>query len=141
MGASSRKRGEALIGGPILIVDDDPMVREPIATTLELHGFRTQAVGDGREALAAMAAERPAIILLDLHLPILDGAGLLRELAARGVQVPVVLMSADVEAERVASQFGIGAFLRKPIALPRLLAAIAACRPRPARGDPRRSAA
>ncbi len=115
--------------GLILIVDDDSLLSEAIATALELHGFKTREAENGRAGLAAIEALLPAIVLLDLRMPVLDGEGVLRDLAARGIDLPVVLMSADDEAELIAKKYGVAAYLRKPIAIPRLMAAIAACGP------------
>ena len=116
-----------MIDGLILIVDDDPLLSEAIATALELHGFSTREADNGRAGLAAIEATSPAIVLLDLRMPVLDGEGVLRDLAARGIDLPVVLMSADDEAEKIAKKYGVAAYLKKPIAIPRLMAAIAAC--------------
>jgi DNA-binding response OmpR family regulator len=116
-----------MIEGPILIVDDDPLLYEAIAVALELNGYQIRLACGGREGLAAIAAECPAMVLLDLNMPGLDGEGVLRELAARGIQIPVVLMSADERAEEVARRYGVAGYLKKPFAIPRLLAAVAAC--------------
>ena len=113
--------------GPILIVDDDPMLAEAIATALSLNGYETREAANGRAGLAAIEADRPAVVLLDLRMPVLDGEGVLRELAARKSRLPVVLMSADDEAEEIAERFDVRAFLKKPIPVQRLLATIAAC--------------
>jgi DNA-binding response OmpR family regulator len=116
-----------MIEGPILIVDDDPLLHEAIAAALNTHGYQTRLADSGREALAAIAAERPAIVLLDLHMPDLDGAGVLRELSARGLELPIVVMSGDDDAEEVAWTYGVAGYLKKPFAIARLLDAIAAC--------------
>jgi CheY-like chemotaxis protein len=117
-----------MVEGPILIVDDDPLFRDTIGTALSLHGFRIRVATDGHDALAEIEAERPSLMLLDMSMPVLDGAGVLRELAARGMQIPVVVVTAGQDGEAVAQRFGVAAYLRKPVALPRLLDAIAACR-------------
>lgn len=116
-----------MINGPILVVDDDPYIHEAIATALTLYGYQTRIAENGREALTAIEAERPALVLLDLRMPILDGEEVLRELAARKLRLPIVLMSADDEGADVARKHGIGAYLKKPIPLERLLSAVAAC--------------
>jgi DNA-binding response OmpR family regulator len=125
-----------MIEGPILIVDDDPELYEVIAAALAASGYQTKPAGNGREALAEIAADRPAIILLDLHMPGLDGEGVLRELSAREIRLPVVLMSADERAEEIARRYGVAAYLKKPFAIPRLLAAVGACGVTPT--DPRK---
>src|SRR5581483_4405373 len=127
--------------GPILIVDDDPLFREALATALSLNGYRARVAGNGQEAHEAIQAERPSIILLDLSMPVLGGVGVLRELERRGMQVPVVVVTANDNGSAVAKEFGVAAYLQKPVALPRLIDAIAACGPaRPDRRDTRGAA-
>jgi DNA-binding response OmpR family regulator len=120
---------------PILIVDDDPLFRDAVQTALTLNGYRVVLAADGREALRALETELPAIMLLDLHMPHLDGEAVLRELQARRLQLPVLLLTAADEGEAVARRFGLAAYLPKPIAVPGLLDAIGACgtSPRPRR--------
>ena len=57
----------------ILVVDDEPTLRETLVDALEADGFRVVAAADGREALATFRAERPDLVLLDLMLPELSG--------------------------------------------------------------------
>jgi DNA-binding response OmpR family regulator len=111
----------------ILIADDDPALFEALATALELHGYRTQCVKNGDEALKSILRNRPALLLLDLHMPGLDGEGLLAELGRREIALPTILMSADDEGEAVARAFSVAGFLKKPIAVTLLLSAVAAC--------------
>ncbi|NTX11197.1 response regulator [Myxococcus sp. CA056] len=117
-------------GGPLLIVEDDVDIREALQTYLELQGYEVRVAGDGREALAHLAAlPPPSLILLDMGLPVLDGH---RVLTARGTdpalaRVPVVILSAETadmsprdRAVYAASQ-GVAAFLPKPVDPKRLL--------------------
>jgi two-component system OmpR family response regulator len=127
-GELTKRRGSAMVEGPILIVDDDPVFPDAISTALMLAGFRTEIAHDGLEALEFIQRERPSLILLDVSMPVLDGRGLLRELAREGIKLPVVLVSAGQDGERIARKYGVAAYLQKPVALPRLLAAISACR-------------
>ncbi len=55
--------------GPILIVDDDPLLHEAIADALAFYGYQTRVAENGRAGLAAIDAERPAMVLLDLRMP------------------------------------------------------------------------
>ena len=111
----------------ILIVDDDPALFEALATALDLHGYATQTVTDGYQALELIQHEPPALLLLDLHMPGLDGEALLAELARRRITIPTVLMSGDEEAQTVATKYGVAGYLKKPFAISRLLTAVAAC--------------
>jgi CheY-like chemotaxis protein len=114
---------------PILIVDDDPLFRDSISTALSLHGFPTRVAANGRDALEAIESVRPSLLLLDVSMPVLDGPGLLDELKRRKIRVPVVIVTAGHDGEALARKFGVVAYLRKPVALPRLLDAISACGP------------
>ena len=114
--------------GPILIVDDDALLRDVLGTALSLSGYQTTLASNGSEGLTAILANRPALVLLDLHMPVMDGETVLKELKEHGIQLPVVVMTAeDVEAETVAKRYGLAAFLKKPFPFARLLSAIHAC--------------
>jgi AraC-like DNA-binding protein len=86
--------------GPILIVDDDPQVREAHKKLVEagLAGYAVRTAEDGESALAAMAREVPALVLLDLVMPGLNGADVLDQMRAdaRLRQVPVIILSNKV---------------------------------------------
>ena len=64
----------------ILVVDDEPDVRQLFKITLSLAGYRTEVAGDGLEAMAAISKESPGLVLLDLMMPRLDGFGVLDKL-------------------------------------------------------------
>lgn len=112
----------------ILVVDDDPDLREAVALTLRRAGHAARQAADGSEALALAQEHVPSMVLLDLEMPMLDGRGFLE--ARRGLPalagVPVVLMSgATVEAAALAAAFpGVG-FLPKPFRAAELRAAVA----------------
>jgi DNA-binding response OmpR family regulator len=78
---------------PILVVDDDPKIVALVRTYLEREGFRVITAGDGKAALAAVAAAQPRLLVLDLMLPELDGLALMR-LVREHSEVPIVLLSA-----------------------------------------------
>jgi DNA-binding response OmpR family regulator len=80
----------------VLIVDDDPAMRDRVAASLEAQGFATVGVGSGEEALPAAAAGRPDAILLDVGLPGMDGWETLRRLRDHGTTraIPIVLLTA-----------------------------------------------
>jgi len=107
----------------ILVVDDDPTVAEIVVKYLERDGFAVDAVGDGVTALERAREELPALVVLDLMLPGLDGLEVcraLRELAS----VPVIMLTArGDEEDRVAGlEVGADDYLAKPFS-PRELAA------------------
>jgi DNA-binding response OmpR family regulator len=108
----------------VLVVDDEPQVREIVATYLQLEGFTVRTAADGTEALAELARQRADLVVLDLMLPGVDGLTVLRKLRATGDQVPVIVLSAKGrESERVAGlELGADDYLAKP-ASPREVAA------------------
>src|SRR4051794_16842317 len=102
---------------PILIVDDTPEIRALIADTLTDAGYTVECAGDGAEALAAVEQQEPALVLLDLHMPVLDGWGFARVLTDRDRHVPIVVLTAAANAARNAAELGAVGYIRKPFAL------------------------
>jgi two-component system chemotaxis response regulator CheY len=103
----------------ILVVDDDPLIRRLIATTLEdVSGFELVEAEDGVQALERAAAERPAIVFLDIDMPHMDGitaCGHLRRSPQTAESTIVMLTAAtDDRAERRAGEAGADLFLTKP---------------------------
>lgn len=85
----------------ILIVDDDPHIRQVLAFALGKAGMRTIEAGDGESALAAVAAERPDLVVLDINMPRMNGLDVCRKLRA-GDDVPILFLSSrDDEIDRV----------------------------------------
>ena len=68
----------------ILVVEDDPMIRELIATRLDLGGYQVFEAPDGFRGLASLAEVRPAAMILDINMPHLDGFGVLRKMRETG---------------------------------------------------------
>jgi CheY-like chemotaxis protein len=108
----------------ILVVDDDADIREALIDILEDHGYRTRAAANGREALDALRGGlQPDVILLDLMMPVMDGAQFRRE-QLNDPQLrdyPVVVISAGNDLDQHATSLGIAERLRKPLDLERLL--------------------
>ena len=81
---------------PILVVDDDSHVLQMLQWVLEDVGFEVQTAADGTEALTRARLHRPALVILDLGLPLLDGSQVATELhTLYGAAVPIVLITAD----------------------------------------------
>lgn len=104
--------------GPLLLVEDDPDLRMTVAELLRDHGLEVAEAGNGLEAIAWMNAHpNPALIVLDLMMPKMDG------LQFRAVQladpswarVPVVLMTASTVGQSVLEATGAAAVIRKPV--------------------------
>jgi CheY-like chemotaxis protein len=89
-----------------------------------LEGYRVETAANGREALDFVAVERPAVVVLDMRMPVMDGWTFARELRNRGVKLPIVVITAARDAERWAREIGADAFLAKPFELTDLLDAI-----------------
>jgi CheY-like chemotaxis protein len=103
----------------VLIVDDDPSIRKLVATTLEdVAGFELVEAADGDEALERAAEQAPAIVLLDIDMPGIDGLEACRRLRAEPgtAEATVVMLTAlsGEEAERAAEEAGADLFLTKP---------------------------
>jgi two-component system chemotaxis response regulator CheY len=103
----------------ILIVDDDPSIRKLVATTLEdVAGFELVEAADGAEALDLAATEAPAIVLLDIDMPGIDGYEACRRLRAEtetaDTTIVMLTAAAGEEAERAAEEAGADLFLTKP---------------------------
>lgn len=109
----------------VLVVDDEPAIRDLIVAVLEDEGYRALGAGSGRLALELLPVERPDLVLMDVMMPEMDGREALRRMrAAPGLdQIPVVLMSAAFAPDRVG--LCIAAFLPKPFDLDELLDTIA----------------
>jgi DNA-binding response OmpR family regulator len=107
----------------ILIVDDEPIVRDVVARYLERDGFTPVTVGDGDEARALIEAQAPALVVLDVMLPGTDGLALCRWIRARG-DTPVIMLTArGEEADRIVGlELGADDYVTKPFS-PRELAA------------------
>lgn len=112
--------------GPILVVEDDSGVSSFLRWGLEDEGYAVTLAADGAEGLRCVDEVRPALILLDYGLPILDGAGFVDGLRDRGRDdIPIVLVTADDRAEEKAARVRARAVLAKPLQLDDLLRIVA----------------
>ena len=82
----------------VLVVDDDPTILRTLRFNLRARSYEVEAVTNGRDALAAFAAEAPDLVVLDLGLPDLDGVEVLRRIRSTS-RVPVVVLSARHESD------------------------------------------
>jgi CheY-like chemotaxis protein len=110
----------------VLVVDDDPDILDSVCEILADEGYRVARARNGAEGLERLAAEQPGMVLLDLMMPVMDGATFARILREReeGPRLPVVLLSADGRRER-ALEVGADAFLPKPFDIDALLEQVA----------------
>src|SRR5688500_11814793 len=91
-------------GMRVLIVDDEPMVRDVLTRYLTRSGFLTESASDGEAAIAAFDASRPDLVLLDLMLPRVDGFAVFRSIRARAATPVIMLTARGEETERIRSE-------------------------------------
>lgn len=108
----------------ILVVEDDEAVRQTTADVLEDAGYTVRTVEDGGSVFEAVAARRPALILLDLSLPVLDGWQVLEQLQAQGNAPPVVMMTAHSHMAGRALEAGAAAAILKPFNIDELISVV-----------------
>jgi two-component system, OmpR family, response regulator MprA len=125
--------------GRILVVDDEPDVREPVETALELEGHRVAIAVDGLDALKRLGQAEFDAIVLDVLMPNLDGFEVCRRLRQSGNRTPILILTARDSEEDTIHGLDLGAddYLVKPFALGELLARVRALlrRNRPAGED------
>jgi PAS domain S-box-containing protein len=113
---------------PVLVVDDDPEMREALFDALSRRGFHATQAANGDEALRYLrsGARKPCLILLDLKMPLMDGWTMQAQLGADPslASIPLLLVSDDVDVERHAATMGVHGYLRKPINVETLLFAV-----------------
>jgi two-component system OmpR family response regulator len=112
----------------ILVVDDEEYVRDLVTSSLRLAGFTARAAPDGARALAAVTAEDPDLIVLDVRMPGVDGLEVCRRLRGAGNDVPIIFLTArDSTEDRVGGlSTGGDDYLTKPFSLEELVARIRA---------------
>src|SRR5512142_1304690 len=109
----------------ILVVEDEPTLRETLAEALEAEGFEVRAAGDGQAAVAQFREHRPDLLLLDLMLPGMSGMDVCRIVRAES-NVPIVMLTArDSEVDKVVGlELGADDYVTKPFSLRELTARI-----------------
>lgn len=120
-----KNEGDPPVEGPILVVEDDHEIQRMIQWLLEDEGLPVETAGDGAEALRRVRERRPALVVLDLNLPLLDGdevAAALR--AVYGDSVPIVVVSIDSSASEKARRVKAIEHLRKPFDITDLVDAV-----------------
>ena len=112
----------------ILVVDDEPAVRDSLRRALQLEGYDVELAGDGQEALDRLGTDGVDAVVLDVSMPRLDGLEACRRLRSAGNSLPVLMLTArDEVADRVAGlDAGADDYVVKPFALDELLARLRA---------------
>ena len=104
-------------GGPlVLVVDDDDRLREFMRVNLELEGYTVREASSGEEALDAIEDQAPALVLLDVVMPGIDGWQMLQRMQERHGSIPVIMFSGQVDSTVAsdAEQRGARGFIGKP---------------------------
>jgi DNA-binding response OmpR family regulator len=109
---------------PILVVEDDPGIRQGIADFLGFEGYAVDIAVNGEEALTYLRRSRPSLVVLDLVMPVMNGPQLLERLRSEGIAegVPVAIMTAAMPGASTLP--AADAYLSKPFDLDELLAVV-----------------
>jgi excisionase family DNA binding protein len=116
--------GKPARGPLVLVVDDDPQVREIVRVNLQMEGYTVREASNGEEGLKAVEDDAPDLILLDVMMPQVDGWEMLRRVQERhGIgSIPVVMFSGQLDSrEQEAAEAGASAFVGKPFDLRALI--------------------
>lgn len=108
----------------ILVVDDDPGLRQMMQWALQDGGYEVDTAADGDAAVAKIRAATPRLLVLDMTLPGIDGIGVAEVLRSAATDVPIVVVTADGNAEGKAARVGARGYLRKPLSMADLLAIV-----------------
>jgi len=113
-------------GNKILVVDDEPEVRQLMEHFLTERGYEVRIAENGRMALATLDTFVPDVVLLDMHMPEMDGLETLRRLAVRSPSLPVIMITVNEDIETTARLLQVGAadYVPKPFNLEYLEQAI-----------------
>ncbi len=111
----------------VLVVDDEPMVREVLQRYLELEGFEVTTAEDGEAALASFARDRPQLVLLDLMLPRIDGLEVFRRMRADAPTPVIMLTARGEETDRIVGlELGADDYVTKPFSPREVIARVRA---------------
>jgi CheY-like chemotaxis protein len=110
----------------ILVVDDDPAIREVVVDILQMADYPVKTASNGAEALEQIRADQPGAVLLDLMMPVMDGWEFMRRchLEAFCQGVPIAIMSAAPTAAAAFDELGADAYLAKPFEVEDILATV-----------------
>jgi two-component system OmpR family response regulator len=111
-------------GPKILIVDDEPNIRDLLTTSLRFAGFAVRAVGNGAGAISAVLEEEPDLIILDVMLPDMNGFGVTKRLRASGYTAPILFLTAKDDTEDKITGLTVGGddYVTKPFSLEEVVA-------------------
>jgi len=99
-----------LQGCSIVIADDDEPIRDWLRDVLELEGASIRLAASGKEALASIEADEPDVVICDVRMPLLDGMAVLQQLRAKGVDMPVLMITAQPSSTKTIEAMQLGAY-------------------------------
>ena len=108
----------------ILLVDDDADLRQALATNLEKHGLTVIQAENGQEALDRVGEEMPALIILDMNMPVMDGWEFAKQFYRRQESAPIIVLTAETKAGKGAADIGTKYSIGKPVDMQRLLSLV-----------------
>ena len=113
-------------GPRILIVDDEPNIRELLTTSLRFAGFGVRAVGNGAQTISAVLEEEPDLIILDVMLPDMNGFSVTKRLRSAGYTAPIIFLTAKDDTEDKIEGLNVGGddYVTKPFSLDEIVARI-----------------
>jgi two-component system OmpR family response regulator len=119
-------KGVSKDGARVLVVDDEPNITELVAMALRYEGFTVKTAATGRGALTAVTQFSPALVILDVMLPDIDGMEVLRRLNSTGNRVPIILLTAKDATEDKVHGLTIGGddYVTKPFSVEELMARV-----------------
>lgn len=111
---------------PVLLIEDDPPIRRLLRTSLGANGFEIIEAASGQDGLAAIRAQKPELVLLDLGLPDMDGLNVIRSIRGSGDKTPIVVLSSRGEEGVKVEALNLGAddYVIKPFGMAELIARI-----------------
>ncbi|GAA2239927.1 response regulator transcription factor [Herbiconiux moechotypicola] len=117
-----------MTGPRILIVDDEPNIRDLLTTSLRFAGFAVRAVSNGAQTISAVLEEEPDLIILDVMLPDMNGFGVTKRLRAAGYTAPILFLTAKDDTEDKITGLTVGGddYVTKPFSLDEIVARIKA---------------
>ena len=115
-------------GPRILIVDDEPSIRELLSTSLRFAGFGVRSVANGAQTISAVLEEEPDLIILDVMLPDMNGFSVTKRLRTAGYTAPILFLTAKDEVEDKVQGLTVGGddYVTKPFSLDEIIARIKA---------------
>jgi two-component system, OmpR family, response regulator len=117
---------ETQTGARVLVVDDEPNITELVAMALRYEGFSVKTAATGRAALTAVSQFSPALVILDVMLPDIDGLEVMRRLNSSGHKVPIIFLTAKDATEDKVHGLTVGGddYVTKPFSIEELVARV-----------------